>query len=252
MDKKDIHYIYAYLDPRKPGNFVYGNYFFNFEPFYIGKGKGDRYLSFTNRNKHFVAIINKIKERGKEPIVIFLNKIINEKDAYDLEIVLISLIGRKDKNNGPLSNMTNGGEGVDAGGKLTEENKRKISASGKGRIPWNAGGKLSEEHKRKIGRPGKSNFFFGKKHTGASILKMSKGIKLAQKIKGHPRQGAILSDETKKKISRSRIGFNHSEKTKQKMRQSAKYRPKESEETRKKRSESLTLWWEIRKKEQHA
>ena len=36
MEKK--YYVYIYIDPRKPGKFKYGEYEFDYEPFYIGKG----------------------------------------------------------------------------------------------------------------------------------------------------------------------------------------------------------------------
>ena len=44
------YYIYIYLDPRKPGNYKYNNLCFNYEPIYIGKGKGYRYRGHLYSN----------------------------------------------------------------------------------------------------------------------------------------------------------------------------------------------------------
>ena len=72
-------------------------------------------------------------------------------------------------------------------------------------------GKLSEETKLKISlnntRP-----FLGKKHSEESRLKMSSSLKGNQS-----RLGAILSEETKKKISDAHNGKTHSEQSKLKM-----------------------------------
>ena len=37
----DIYYNYVYLDPRKPGRYIYDdiNVSFLYEPYYVGKGK---------------------------------------------------------------------------------------------------------------------------------------------------------------------------------------------------------------------
>jgi len=63
------------------------------------------------------------------------------------------------------------------GKKRSEESKKKMSESHKGKQPWNKGLKdiYSEESKRKMGKPrfASDNPFFGKKHTRESKEKMS-------------------------------------------------------------------------------
>lgn len=113
-------YVYALLDPRKPGLFQYGRWKFDHEPFYIGKGKGNR------ANSHFILkldehggnlhkrrkILKIIRETSEPPIICFKRTNLGEKDAHELETKLIALIGRKDMREGILTNLTDGGEGT--------------------------------------------------------------------------------------------------------------------------------------------
>lgn len=114
-----MYYIYVYLDTRKKGSYSYGDYHFEYEPFYIGKGVDDRYLSHLKvskgerKGKHnlLIAKIKSILKDGYDPIVL---KIINNLTAenYDrYEIEMIKLIGKSCDGLGPLLNITNGGDG---------------------------------------------------------------------------------------------------------------------------------------------
>jgi len=120
------YYVYIYLDPRKQGRCIYGDYCFLYEPFYVGKGSNYRYKQKMNRNKYFKNKINKIKKSGLKPIIIKLEKNLTEKESFILESKLIKIIGRNDLNKGPLVNFTDGGEGT-SGRIVTEDelNKRR-------------------------------------------------------------------------------------------------------------------------------
>jgi hypothetical protein len=111
-------YVYVLLDPRKPGNYDYGRLKFDYEPFYVGKGKGRRDRSHfrmgnvradTNRmfTKHKVNTILAILGAGLEPLVQRVRTEATEDVAYRLEIRAIAMIGRRPA--GPLTNGTNGG-----------------------------------------------------------------------------------------------------------------------------------------------
>lgn len=132
--KKDImenknYYVYVYLDPRKEGEFFYGNYRFNYEPIYIGKGTRNRvnqHLINIEKNKKslFYNKLRKILNDGLEPIRYKLIESLTEQESLEYEKKLISLIGRIDIETGTLCNMTEGGE---VGYKRTDEAKKKLS-----------------------------------------------------------------------------------------------------------------------------
>ena len=129
------YYVYAYLDPRKPGKYEYENICFLYEPFYIGKGKGDRYQEHTkfefryrsrcNPIKH--SIIKNILIGGLDPIIDFPFNNISEQMAFDKEILLIKAIGRRIDKSGKLSNISVGGKGGDNYTMLSDLKKKEIS-----------------------------------------------------------------------------------------------------------------------------
>ena len=108
------YYVYVILNPLKHGKFNYDKYCFDYEPFYVGKGKGRRKTNTLSEKKNCFKrqIINKIKSAGLMPIRIIVENNLNEYDAFELEKKIISLIGRRDLNIGTLTNFTDGGEGT--------------------------------------------------------------------------------------------------------------------------------------------
>jgi hypothetical protein len=141
----NTYYTYIYLNPLKSGNFNYGKFHFDFSPFYVGKGCRRRLYVHLNEAKNYKKIekestdeekcnihkintINKIVRLGKEPIVFKIKENVSNFEACELEKYLIKLIGRADKKLGPLTNMTDGGDGLPNPSKLT---RKKLSDSHK-------------------------------------------------------------------------------------------------------------------------
>jgi hypothetical protein len=118
--KKD-YYTYAYLREDKT-------------PYYIGKG----------RNKRAYQKHDYFSPPPKERIII-LKKDLTESQAYQHEIYMISVFGRKDLGTGILRNKTNGGDSPPIFLGHTEESKEKIRNSCKGRV---LGPGMSEEARK--------------------------------------------------------------------------------------------------------
>jgi hypothetical protein len=109
----NVYYVYVYLDPRKPGKFNYDEFSFDYEPFYIGKGTKSRmlrHLKNENINPIKVNKIKKIRSSGLEPLVKKIVENISNEESLEIEKRLIKTIGRYCKNQGPLTNYSEGGE----------------------------------------------------------------------------------------------------------------------------------------------
>jgi hypothetical protein len=138
-------YVYVLLDPRKPGQYTYGfgesEIRLDYEPFYVGKGLGNRWRHHYHNttkpsgNKVKDNKITKLTRLGYEPCVHFIIKGVPENLAYDVEGETILTIGRERVGTGPLLNVTDGrGMAGNAGFKLSEEAKAKISKAHKGKV----------------------------------------------------------------------------------------------------------------------
>lgn len=243
-DKTDF-YVYVYLDPRKTSSVLT----FQFEPFYVGLGREDRidqHLQLAYKHKDSNKLkenkICKIKrETGADPIRIKIKENLSFADACDLEKYLIKLIGRVDLKKGPLTNLTDGGDGIHNlsaksfrklkrnrkgkgageengmyGRRHTQEAKDKVSKANKGRV-------FSKLHKKRLSlaSSGSKNGMFGRNHSLQSRQKITLGLK-----------GKKFSEERKKNISDRMksdnhfLGKNHTEETKQEISNTKKNNPK--------------------------
>ena len=134
------YYVYAYLDPREKGQFIYNGIEYKYKPFYIGKGKNDRcyrhLIQVKNKNKYKDSkkykTIREILYSDMEPIIIKIKENLKELESLKLERKTIKKIGLD-----ILTNENYGGIHVQEGYKHTEETKKKLSVSGKGRVNKN-------------------------------------------------------------------------------------------------------------------
>ncbi len=119
----DRFFVYALLDPRKPGRFEYDvegrKVVFKYEPFYVGKGTGKRPYAHAQQARRSTRItsrkdnlIRKLQAAELEPIVRQGKQALGELAAYSYERELVSAIGRVDLKTGPLLNRDNGGGGL--------------------------------------------------------------------------------------------------------------------------------------------
>ena len=119
-------FIYVYLDPRKPGEYRYGYYEFNYEPFYVGVSSGKtihdrkvRHLQYVKKDKDITNnnykknIIKSILSDNLEPIILKYIDGMSLSDSFLKEKDMISTIGNRYDKSGPLVNISKGGDGGD-------------------------------------------------------------------------------------------------------------------------------------------
>ena len=110
-DKRKIYYVYGLIDPRSN------------QYLYIGSGKKsrakDHLREAENNNVHRkganlykIRTIQKILTEGKEPIIEYIYATPDRQIASQVEIEFIQKIGRADLSQGPLTNLTDGGDGL--------------------------------------------------------------------------------------------------------------------------------------------
>jgi hypothetical protein len=199
MKSANKYYVYIYLDPRIKSS-VDG---YDYEPFYVGKGKKYRYKvhlqeairGWDGSNTEKMEKIRSILQSGNKPIIIVSEKM-EEFDALSEEIRLIKKIGRKDKNKGPLLNITDGG---DTPININENSRKKMSDA-------KIGTHLSEKTKKRMrdAHLGKKNHFYGKSHSGKTkrLISLHRRGKLMGK--DHPMFGKTHTRDARQKISDSK------------------------------------------------
>ena len=224
-------------------------------PFYVGKGKGDRWIKHETQTKD----VNVRKKRKIRKTLAFLGEIpkikiqegLTAKKALEYEILLISIIGRG--LNGPLVNMTDGGDGFNdpsgtvaakisrtltgrKNGPPSEETRRKIRDAqiGKSRAKRSIAERQDRSAKAKLmwstqGSLVRPTFSMsGRKHSEETKQKMSRAVSEERRQElslrfaalGKAQIGKKASVETRLKMSKSHKGFRHTEETKRKTEES--------------------------------
>lgn len=134
----EIFYVYIFIDPR------------NGLPFYVGKGKNDRWrhhFKRCHRKSHSLKSnrINRIVTMGLEVIVQFYVLDVQERTAFLVERALIRKYGRIDIGTGILCNHTDGGEGTSGFKYESKESHPRFGKPGA-----NRGKKFSDDTRHKM------------------------------------------------------------------------------------------------------
>ena len=182
-----MYYIYVYLDTRKKGSYSFGDFHFEYEPFYIGKGVNERYLthlrvangSRKGKNNLIVTKIKSILNDGFEPLIIKIIEGLTKENYDSYEISTIKLIGKSCDGLGPLLNIMDGGDGgVTWIGEHHNKNKKLEEIVGEEKA-IELKQRLSEQASKRVGElnpnfgnTGESNPIFGIKRSEETISKI--------------------------------------------------------------------------------
>jgi hypothetical protein len=210
--ERSDYYVYVWLDPRKPGKYKYGDHKFKYEPFYVGKGLNNRMFAFKREDGS--SFLKRKLNNITCPICLKTKENLTEKEAFKEEIKMIALIGRYNLGKGPLTNLTDGGEGG-SGHYHTSETKEKISRTVIASLPFSKKKRMRAAKKRR-----------GVPLSPENKLKVSAGLLKIRDHLSEMKKGKPLSKEHRKKISKAmkgrpptigRTGIPHTEETKKKI-----------------------------------
>lgn len=225
-----IYYVYVYLDPRKNGGYKYPGVELSHKPFYVGKGRKERWRP-SGHNKTNQYLINKINKIGCDNVIVRFIRCDSNRASMNTEKELIRLIGRKDLGFGPLLNMTDGGE--DGHRVFTEQHRKNLSKSLKNmklsgeqikerndrleKTQFKKGHKQSEEVSRKRIESFKRHYetydgywknkvgsFKGYRHTEEAKATISR--KKKQYFIDHPEKIKEISKKTKEQWTKAESG----------------------------------------------
>jgi hypothetical protein len=168
-------YVYAFLNEAG-------------DPYYIGKGSGNRLYQRINRKY--------AKPPEDTSKIVVLKSGMTEEKAFELEKKLISRYGRRGiDDNGILENRSPGGAGI-SGYKWTQEQRESRRGA----------------NNPMYGRRGEKSTFWGRTHTKETRDKISQansGRSPSQETReklSKASKGRITSEETKKKLSKANRG----------------------------------------------
>jgi|SRR5271157_1192907 len=199
-----VFYVYLWL--REDGT-----------PYYVGKGTGNRSVTWHRKNL----------KPPKNENNILIQEHPSERDAFEAEKFFIEYYSRKCKGTGCLLNITEGGEGI-SGYRHTESTKKQMSIAKKGRV-------VPEEQRKKLSESRKGMIFSEEHRLNLSLSHIGKP---------NHHKGVNRTEETKRKISESlkgiRLGLRLREEVKEKIRNTLKG-TKLTEEHKKKISEGVRL-----------
>lgn len=237
-------YTYIYLDPNVPTKCEFMGYKFDFEPFYVGKGSGDRHISHLSKaknTKNNLPVLDRIRsiyKSGYTPndlkkFIVKIKEEMDDSEALLLEKEMIRSIGRYLFDEGPLMNILPGGESspIMSGSDNPMFNK---SWYDQWLIKY---GREEAEYRMEIYKKRMSEIVLGRKHKEDSKCKISKSIKKSwmnedirssriesskaywnglddseyqHRTKNMGNGGHLPSEETKHKMSMSKKGeLNH-------------------------------------------
>lgn len=209
-------------------------------PFYIGKGQGHRahnHIGEARRGSRLPAH-KKIRSMRHAPEIKILVEGLAEEEAYELEELAITTVGRRMDGSGPLLNLSVGGRGGTSGYvvKLTPEQHAKRNAairSPEVRAKISKGVRSSTRTLTPEGRAALSRAHKGKVPSAETRVKISKAKK------GKP--GWKHTVDSKAKIAASNRRRIVSKETKRRISESVKRKPLTEEQKAKRRAAVLKL-----------